>query len=197
MKAAVKLKPAPKSTEVMEVPVPEPTADEVLIRVKISSICGTDVHIYDWDAWADRPDGRCTLPRDGGAEGDRGGPQEQVPDGPREEGRGKSRPPIERHAGGRGHGRDRGGGRGRGPGVLGERAGRPAGDQGHAARGGHPSPRALPEAPEPRHLRVRHERPVHVRDPRSPDVQDVDADGRAPEERERELEADPHAPVPA
>src|SRR3989442_5023852 len=52
MKAAVKLKPAPKSTEVRQVPVPEPTADEVLIRVKIASICGTDVHIYDWDAWA-------------------------------------------------------------------------------------------------------------------------------------------------
>jgi len=52
MTAAVKLKPAPKSTEVQQVPVPEPTADEVLIRVKIASICGTDVHIYDWDAWA-------------------------------------------------------------------------------------------------------------------------------------------------
>ena len=52
MKAAVKLKPAPKSTQVQQVPVPEPTADEVLIRVKIASICGTDVHIYDWDAWA-------------------------------------------------------------------------------------------------------------------------------------------------
>ena len=52
MTAAVKLKPAPKSTEVQQVPVPAPTADEVLIRVKIASICGTDVHIYDWDAWA-------------------------------------------------------------------------------------------------------------------------------------------------
>ena len=52
MKAAVKLKSAPKSTEVQQVPVPEPTADEVLIRVRIASICGTDVHIYDWDAWA-------------------------------------------------------------------------------------------------------------------------------------------------
>jgi threonine 3-dehydrogenase len=34
--------------------VPEPTirADEVLIRVRAAGICGTDVHIYDWDAWA-------------------------------------------------------------------------------------------------------------------------------------------------
>src|SRR5947208_15446110 len=52
MKAAVKLKPAPKSTEVRNVPIPEPTPSEVLIRVDIASICGTDVHIYDWDAWA-------------------------------------------------------------------------------------------------------------------------------------------------
>jgi len=52
MKAAVKLKPAPKSTEVRKVPIPEPAPSEVLIRVDIASICGTDVHIYDWDAWA-------------------------------------------------------------------------------------------------------------------------------------------------
>lgn len=52
MKAAVKFKPAPKSTEVRHVPIPTPRPDEVLIRVKIASICGTDVHIYDWDAWA-------------------------------------------------------------------------------------------------------------------------------------------------
>src|SRR3989442_5002546 len=52
MKAAVKLKAAPKSTEVRNVPIPAPTPSEVLIRVDIASICGTDVHIYDWDAWA-------------------------------------------------------------------------------------------------------------------------------------------------
>src|SRR4051812_34351669 len=34
--------------------VPEPTIrdDEVLIRVKRAGVCGTDVHIYEWDAWA-------------------------------------------------------------------------------------------------------------------------------------------------
>src|SRR5947199_10208110 len=52
MKAAVKLKAAPKSTEVRNVPIPEPTPSEILIRVDIASICGTDVHIYDWAAWA-------------------------------------------------------------------------------------------------------------------------------------------------
>ncbi len=53
MKAAVKLEPAPKSTEVRRVPKPTPGPDEVLIRVRVASICGTDVHIYDWDAWAE------------------------------------------------------------------------------------------------------------------------------------------------
>ena len=52
MKAAVKLKPAPKSTEIRSLPIPRPDRSEVLIRVKVASICGTDVHIYDWDAWA-------------------------------------------------------------------------------------------------------------------------------------------------
>ncbi|MCR8642445.1 L-threonine 3-dehydrogenase [Paenibacillus sp. N1-5-1-14] len=37
----------------MEVPVPTCGPNEVLVRVKASSICGTDVHIYKWDAWAE------------------------------------------------------------------------------------------------------------------------------------------------
>ncbi len=35
-----------------EVPVPVIGANEVLVRVKASSICGTDMHIYNWDDWA-------------------------------------------------------------------------------------------------------------------------------------------------
>ncbi|MFC5649568.1 L-threonine 3-dehydrogenase [Paenibacillus solisilvae] len=35
-----------------EVPIPEIGPHEVLVRVKATSICGTDVHIYNWDAWA-------------------------------------------------------------------------------------------------------------------------------------------------
>lgn len=35
-----------------EVPVPECGIDDVLIRVDRTGICGTDVHIYNWDAWA-------------------------------------------------------------------------------------------------------------------------------------------------
>lgn len=33
-------------------PVPEIGPDEVLIRVRKTAICGTDIHIYNWDEWA-------------------------------------------------------------------------------------------------------------------------------------------------
>lgn len=36
------------------VPEPEPGPNDVLIRVKKTAICGTDVHIYKWDEWAQR-----------------------------------------------------------------------------------------------------------------------------------------------
>ena len=35
-----------------EVPVPEPGPGEVLIEVQAASICGSDLHIYDWNPWA-------------------------------------------------------------------------------------------------------------------------------------------------
>jgi threonine 3-dehydrogenase len=35
-----------------EVPIPKIGPNEVLIQVKATSICGTDVHIYTWDEWA-------------------------------------------------------------------------------------------------------------------------------------------------
>jgi len=34
------------------VPVPEPGPGEVLIKIHKTAICGTDVHIYNWDAWS-------------------------------------------------------------------------------------------------------------------------------------------------
>ena len=37
-----------------EVPIPEVGRDDVLIRIAKTSICGTDVHIYNWDAWAQK-----------------------------------------------------------------------------------------------------------------------------------------------
>ena len=38
--------------ELLEIPVPEPGEGEVLVRVHAASICGTDLHIYDWNEWA-------------------------------------------------------------------------------------------------------------------------------------------------
>jgi threonine 3-dehydrogenase len=35
-----------------EVPVPVPHDDEVLVEVEAASVCGTDLHIFRWDAWA-------------------------------------------------------------------------------------------------------------------------------------------------
>jgi threonine 3-dehydrogenase len=35
-----------------DVPEPRIRDDEVLIRVRRAGVCGTDVHIYEWDAWA-------------------------------------------------------------------------------------------------------------------------------------------------
>ncbi|UOQ42987.1 L-threonine 3-dehydrogenase [Halobacillus salinarum] len=38
--------------ELREVSIPSIGEEEVLIRVKATSICGTDVHIYNWDEWS-------------------------------------------------------------------------------------------------------------------------------------------------
>jgi D-arabinose 1-dehydrogenase-like Zn-dependent alcohol dehydrogenase len=53
MKAVVKAKREP-GLWLEEVPVPEVGGDDVLIRVLKTSICGTDVHIYNWDSWAQK-----------------------------------------------------------------------------------------------------------------------------------------------
>ena len=51
MKALVKAKPE-VGLWMEHVPVPEPGPSEVLIRVRKSAICGTDVHIWQWDEWS-------------------------------------------------------------------------------------------------------------------------------------------------
>jgi threonine 3-dehydrogenase len=51
MKALVKARAEP-GLVVEDVPVPEAGRDDVLIRVLRTGICGTDLHIYDWDGWA-------------------------------------------------------------------------------------------------------------------------------------------------
>src|SRR5579884_3267294 len=51
MKAALKAEAAPGAT-IARVKIPSIGSQDVLVRVKAASICGTDVHIYEWDAWA-------------------------------------------------------------------------------------------------------------------------------------------------
>lgn len=51
MKALVKLRAEP-GLWLDDVPTPSPGPGEVLIRVRKTSICGTDLHIHRWDAWA-------------------------------------------------------------------------------------------------------------------------------------------------
>ena len=51
MKALVKSKPEP-GLWLEDIPIPEIGINDVLIRVKKASICGTDIHILNWDDWA-------------------------------------------------------------------------------------------------------------------------------------------------
>ncbi len=51
MRALVKAKAEP-GLWMEERPLPEIGPDEVLIRVRKTGICGTDVHIWNWDDWA-------------------------------------------------------------------------------------------------------------------------------------------------
>lgn len=53
MRAIAKLQAGP-GLSLTEVPVPTPGVNDVLIKVKKTSICGTDVHIYNWDSWAEK-----------------------------------------------------------------------------------------------------------------------------------------------
>jgi threonine 3-dehydrogenase len=51
MRAVVKPDPGP-GLALADVPTPRPGRDEVLLQVKAASICGTDLHIRNWDPWA-------------------------------------------------------------------------------------------------------------------------------------------------
>jgi threonine 3-dehydrogenase len=51
MKALVKARAEP-GLSLEDVPVPVLGRDDVLIRVLRTGVCGTDLHIYDWDGWA-------------------------------------------------------------------------------------------------------------------------------------------------
>ncbi|MFA6316702.1 MAG: L-threonine 3-dehydrogenase [Elusimicrobiota bacterium] len=53
MKALVKKERA-KGLWLEDVPKPAMTENDVLIKIKKTAICGTDVHIYNWDEWAQK-----------------------------------------------------------------------------------------------------------------------------------------------
>ena len=51
MKAIAKMEPG-KGVSLIDVSVPEPKDNEVLIKVESSAICGTDIHLYNWESSA-------------------------------------------------------------------------------------------------------------------------------------------------
>ena len=53
MKALVKSQRAP-GIWLENVPEPKVGPNDVLIRIRKTAICGTDMHIYQWDSWAQR-----------------------------------------------------------------------------------------------------------------------------------------------
>ncbi|HEY1923536.1 MAG TPA: alcohol dehydrogenase catalytic domain-containing protein, partial [Tepidisphaeraceae bacterium] len=53
MKALVKSR-AERGLWLEDVPEPAIGINDVLVRVRYAGICGTDVHIYQWDDWAQK-----------------------------------------------------------------------------------------------------------------------------------------------
>lgn len=53
MKSLVKLRPE-KGIWMQDMPLPHVGINDVLIKIKKTAICGTDLHIYKWDAWSQR-----------------------------------------------------------------------------------------------------------------------------------------------
>ncbi len=53
MKVIAKLKKEP-GLWLSDAPVPEMGAQDVLIKIKKTAVCGTDLHIYQWDEWAQK-----------------------------------------------------------------------------------------------------------------------------------------------
>jgi threonine 3-dehydrogenase len=54
MKALYKKEPRPGIWMTTEAPVPAVGPNDVLIKIKKTAICGTDTHIYKWDAWSQK-----------------------------------------------------------------------------------------------------------------------------------------------
>lgn len=51
MKAIAKVHPAP-GVEIIDAPEPQVRPGTVKIKLEAASVCGTDLHIYSWDAWS-------------------------------------------------------------------------------------------------------------------------------------------------
>lgn len=62
MQAVVKTKPE-YGAESQEKPIPKAKGDWVVVKVRATSICGTDVHIYKWDPWSAQRIGAKALPQ--------------------------------------------------------------------------------------------------------------------------------------
>jgi threonine 3-dehydrogenase len=62
MKAVVKVEPA-FGAEAQDKALPRIEPDQVLVKVRATSICGTDVHIYKWDEWSANRIGAHNLPQ--------------------------------------------------------------------------------------------------------------------------------------
>ena len=46
------IKTTPENAEIQTIPIPDPGKDQVLMRVKAAALCGTDLHVYHWNSWA-------------------------------------------------------------------------------------------------------------------------------------------------
>lgn len=57
MKALAKLHAREGIWMVTDAPIPEPGHNDLLIKIRKTAICGTDIHIYNWDDWS-----RKTIP---------------------------------------------------------------------------------------------------------------------------------------
>ncbi len=51
MRALCKTRPE-AGAEIIDCPIPEVGPDDVLVKIRATTICGTDLHVYNWDAWA-------------------------------------------------------------------------------------------------------------------------------------------------
>ncbi|OQP34910.1 L-threonine 3-dehydrogenase [Pantoea latae] len=54
MKALAKLHAREGIWMVTDAPIPEPGHNDLLIKIRKTAICGTDIHIYNWDDWSSK-----------------------------------------------------------------------------------------------------------------------------------------------